>query len=224
MFARHNLVWINDAGWEAASANAREADRAVLAWWRAQDWPAVVRRTDPGTPQGEQCLGVAAPPCQDTGRKVRVALRVHATHVVRVEPPVPLAAVIDSAPAAWQSGLAALTRETTALGLALRVYGSLAMQAITGQPYLTAASDIDLLIQPRDGRSLQETIALLTHYAAVLPLDGELLFPSGHAVSWKEWVRAGQDARGTRVLAKHADAVSLMDAVTLRQTLEPAHA
>lgn len=223
MFARHSLVWLTDAGWQAAALSAAtEAEYTVIGQWRAHDWPAIVRRTEPGTPHGQHCLGIAAPPCQQSGRKVRVALRIAGAQIARVADSLPLSAAIDHAPAPWRADLAALAHAASASGLPLQVYGSLAMQAITGQAYLTAGSDIDLLAALRDDDSLRLTLDLLTHYATPLPLDGELLFPSGHAVSWKEWVRARQDARGIRVLAKHADAVCLMDMDALKKTLSPA--
>jgi phosphoribosyl-dephospho-CoA transferase len=84
-------------------------------------------------------------------------------------------------------------------------FGSLAMQALTGITYLTPTSDIDLLLHPRTVDDLDSGLALLQHHAATLPLDGEIVFPDGAAVSWKEWA-AGGDAR---VLVKHIDGVWL---------------
>jgi phosphoribosyl-dephospho-CoA transferase len=46
----------------------------------------------------------------------------------------------------------------------------------------------------------------LQAFAQQLPLDGEVLFPSGDAVAWKEWVGAGYSER---VLAKCRDTVRL---------------
>jgi len=49
----------------------------------------------------------------------------------------------------------------------------------------------------------------------LLPLDGELEFPDGAAVSWKEWMQAGE--RPHRVLVKRAaDVVLLRTAISSR--------
>jgi phosphoribosyl-dephospho-CoA transferase len=103
------------------------------------------------------------------------------------------------------------------------VYGSLAMQSLTGRSYVTQDSDIDLLCEPRSEKDLQYIVALLSRHARHLPLDGEIVFPSGQAVAWKEWVGAMQKDTGARVLAKHLDAVALMRTAQLRQSLEHLH-
>ena len=90
------------------------------------------------------------------------------------------------------------------------------MQVLTGKPYLAAGSDIDLLLHPRDDAQFEAGLALLARHAHNLPLDGEIAFPLGHGVSWKEWL--GPDARAharshsgaDRVLAKHLDTVALL--------------
>jgi phosphoribosyl-dephospho-CoA transferase len=61
---------------------------------------------------------------------------------------------------------------------------------------------------------------MLEWHAAVLPLDGEIVFPTGAAVSWKEWLGAGP-ARA-RVLVKDAGAVRLAHMADLLATLEAA--
>jgi phosphoribosyl-dephospho-CoA transferase len=100
-----------------------------------------------------------------------------------------------------------------AAGYALRSYGSLALQAITGARYLTASSDIDLLFCPVTTSQLEAGIALLSSHQASLPLDGEVMFPGGDAVAWREWRDAR--ARGARVLVKRIDAVRLADPAAL---------
>jgi phosphoribosyl-dephospho-CoA transferase len=56
---------------------------------------------------------------------------------------------------------------------------------------------------------------LLDHYSLQLPLDGEIIFPSGQAVAWKEWRNAASTAIGTRVLVKRIDCVLLAEPATL---------
>lgn len=207
MLARHDLAWLTPRGWELACAAAPAASRAAIAAWARQGWPAVATRVPSGLAPGQVALGLALPPCPD-GAKPRIALAAHAGEIERASPALPLARAIGAAPAAWRAPLTALNEEAAACGLALQVYGSLGFQAVTGQNYLTARSDIDLLLHPATPARYQEALALLARHARVLPLDGEIVFKGAQAVAWKElaMARGGQ----ARVLAKSLHAVSLV--------------
>lgn len=215
MFSRHELVWLTGRGWDAARERALPGHHAAIEQWRREDWPAIVRRADAGLAAGQLSLGIALPPAPD-GTKGRIALNVDKADIARTSPALALAAAAEAAPGQWRPALDALVAQSA--GMALRAYGSLAMQALSGQPYLTATSDIDLLFFPADADALRAGLALLTRFAEVLPLDGEIVFPSGDAVSWKEWVHAG--AANARVLVKDAGAVRLAQPADLLMTLE----
>jgi phosphoribosyl-dephospho-CoA transferase len=75
-------------------------------------------------------------------------------------------------------------------------------------------SDIDLLFFPANRNALDAGLALLERYSAVLPLDGEIVFPSGDAVAWKEWLNAD------RVMVKDAVTVRLAPTAALLATLD----
>jgi phosphoribosyl-dephospho-CoA transferase len=147
-----------------------------------------------------------------------VALSADAGDVACRTPALALAQAAKAAPERWRDLLGELLAQAD--GLALQVYGSLAMQAITGQRYLTPRSDIDLLFAPASRAALGAGIELLARYGAVLPLDGEIVFPSGDAVAWKEWINAERD--GARVLVKDARSVRLAPSAQLLATLEAA--
>lgn len=214
MFSRHELVWLSGSGWDAALERALPGQHAAMDQWRRQDWPAIVRRADADSPAGQVSLGIALPPAAD-GAKGRIALHAHAADVARSSPALALADAAQAAPGRWRAPLEQLLSESSAI--ALRAYGSLAMQAITGQEYLTARSDIDLLFMPADRSTLVAGLALLENYADRLPLDGEIVFPSGDAVAWKEWSGAGR--AGARVLVKTGGAVRLAPAAEMIATL-----
>lgn len=213
MFSRHELVWLTAQGWDAALAVAPEVQHPALLAWRHGDWPAVVRRHEPGLPDDVVCLGLPLP--LSLGMRQRLALVTPLAHVARRRPPLPIGDAIGAAPPRWRATLAALQRDFAAFDL--RVYGSLAMASLTGQSYLRPQSDIDLLLRPASTGELQAGVALLAHYAALLPLDGEIVFPSGEAVSWKEWLAAHGD--GARVLVKSRVAVRLAVPSELEATL-----
>ncbi|WP_050462030.1 malonate decarboxylase holo-[acyl-carrier-protein] synthase [Herbaspirillum autotrophicum] len=225
MLPRHNLVWLSAVGWQQALAQAAPSDRAALMQWQAQDWPAIVRRHDADAGPGQLCLGVALPPDRN-GHKRRIALRVSHAGVTRqlaalsLDQVVQGSAVINAPaiPAAWREHLPLLLQELRQLPatLTLAVYGSFALQVLTGQPYVQASSDIDVLLRPISVPQLQATLALLIRHAAWLPLDGELVFPGELAVAWKEWARA---TSADRVLVKRAADVVLMRVDALLATL-----
>lgn len=228
MYARHDLAWLTEDGWQHALSSTAPGTpaHAAIARWAGARWPLIVRRRDAatlsGTGSGEDAatvfLGLAAPPDPASGAKLRLPLVVPARHVARHSAPAPLEAVVHALPAGWQLPFARL-REASA-GLDLRVFGSLALQALTGQPYLRDGSDIDLLFRPRSVVELDAGTLLLASFLGELPLDGEIVFPSGQAVAWKEWFTAR--AHTERVLIKSQASVKLAPRAGLRAELEAA--
>ena len=210
------LAWLTEAGWRTALSAAQPHQRAALKLWQEQAWPVVVRRFDLGAQPDDVCLGLPLPPDEDTGEKQRIALRIPATEIDRTSPAVELQSALRcSGP--WRTAMTVLERETRHLHL--RIYGSMAMQALTGLLYLTPASDLDILFHPRSRQQLDEGVALLSRHAAHLPLDGEIVFPCGQAVSWKEWHMAM--ANPARVIVKTLHGVRLADTASLLAALEP---
>jgi phosphoribosyl-dephospho-CoA transferase len=199
---RHSLVWLTPEGWRCAQRRDAACAQTLETWARA-GWPLVARRHDPDAARDEVCLGLPLP---DRGR---VALRLPAASVARVGAALPLGAICAAAPAPWQEPLAQLAAEADAEGIVLRAYGSAAWQALTGIAYVGDASDIDLLFAPDSAEQLRRGLGLLARHAQRLPLDGEILFPSGRAAAWKEWLLADTGRAGMRVLVKHSGGVAL---------------
>jgi phosphoribosyl-dephospho-CoA transferase len=214
MTCRHDLVWLTRAGWHAAVTTDPGHGDALRDWYE-HDWPAVARRQDASAGDDVICLGMPLP--LSSGVRQRLSLAAHVDHIARRTAPVTLADALAAAPPPWLAGLVALARD--AAGMDLRVYGSLAMASVTGAPYLRPESDIDLLLRPSTRAELRAGLGLLARHAAVLPLDGEIVFPSGDAVAWKEWIAARRDH--ARVLAKSLHAVRLLDPALLDDSLPP---
>lgn len=219
MPARHELLWLSAQGWREAVWTVPDEAAAALVRWRAADWPVVVRRADADLAPGQVSVGIPLPPRAEDGRKLRVAGRVGLDAVRLHAPPLPLAQLAGMPPH-WQAPLAALSQEAQAQGLAIRVYGSAALQAITGQAYLRAGSDIDLLLQPGSIADLDKALALLRTHARGLPLDGEIVFPGGRAVAWKEVSAARDGSPANRVLVKEGTRVALARVDELLAALE----
>ena len=208
LYKRHSLVWLSERGWHDAALMLPDAHRHHVRLWQAHDWPTIVRRRDTDCPADAICLGVALPPDAE-GNKLRLPLRVAKERVRRVQDPLAILNVIPYVTAAWRDALQQLNNEVAAKGLSVRVYGSLALQTLTGQAYLRTSSDIDLLFRPSSDRQLTEGIDLLERHAQALPLDGEVVFPDDAAVSWKEWAQACHHP-DNRVLLKRSGDVVLM--------------
>lgn len=214
MLARHDLVWLTASGWDQLQAAASREHMAALAQWRTHDWPAVVRRREPGMSASAVAVGLPLPP-DAQGRKGRRAGVVDAAQIARSAAPLLLADAVRAAPSDWRAPLTALLAGSHHLP-PLRVFGSLAMQALTGQRYLSASSDLDLLATPDNVASLDAMVALLRRHGAQLPLDGEIVFAGGQAVAWKEWAQA---TPAMRVLVKDLDGVRLVPVTELRARL-----
>lgn len=219
MLPRHNLVWLSDAGWQAALGQASNDDATSIDAWARAGHPAVVRRAEPDAGDGIVCAGIALPPDAD-GTKKRIPLRIPLAQVCRMAVPLQLDEVVATMPSAWQPPLVQLCAEARRQNIGFRVYGSTALQGITGMPYVTPASDIDLLLQPATHAELHAGLLLLASHARMLPLDGEVIFPDGSAVAWKEWMTAIAAPGNPRVLAKDDRRVRLVKTEELLVSLE----
>jgi phosphoribosyl-dephospho-CoA transferase len=97
------------------------------------------------------------------------------------------------------------------------VFGSLLWQHLTGLGYLSPHSDLDVLWPVPadfDVLSLVFSIAEIQR-AARLRIDGEVIFPDGSAVNWRELWNAHQTADQATVLAKSMEGVRLLDMASL---------
>ncbi|KVL49049.1 malonate decarboxylase holo-[acyl-carrier-protein] synthase [Burkholderia territorii] len=203
---RHTLVTLTAAGWRAACARdpALAADPLVQAW-AAHGWPLIVRRASPDEADA-RCVPLGLPLPPSAGKR-RIALNVSADAVESVGPLPTLADVLVTAPDAWHATL----RELDALGLRCgvqgRVFGSLAWQALTGERYVSASSDLDIVFPLPGAASLAVLLDGLAAIDARAPMriDGELVRDDGAGVNWREL-----HARLPEVAVKTAIAVELM--------------
>jgi len=204
---RHQLVRLNDAGWRALRERPwDDVGRACLAHWSAQRLPLVVTR-QPSTPHGgELAVGLPAP---WRWQRRRIALHTALADVLYFDDfPTADSIVGLLAPSkrrAWLELVGALVE----LGAAPRVYGSFGWQRLTGLHYLHASSDVDLRLAVDDAAAADAVVALLQHAPIAAPrLDGELVFPDGSAVAWREWSR-WRIGEVDRVLVKRLQGVAM---------------
>lgn len=203
---RQQLVRLSGEGWARLLDAPRDAlARQCLALWAARGLPLVVTRQPVGAPD-TLATGLPAPA---RFRRLRLALAVAPRHVMFLDefPAADAASRLLSRPqaAAWRALLARLAEADCAP----RVYGGFGWQALTRLAYVHAESDLDLLLPVGSHAQADAVASLLADAAWDGPrLDGELLFPDGAAVAWREWL-AHRQGRTTRVLVKRLHGVAL---------------
>lgn len=199
---RHQLAWLTAAGWERVGAGTwDEVSRDCLDHWRRHELPLVVtRQPAPGSGEAVVALGLPAPLRWERRRIPLSVPRVdvaswgdfpEAQQLHETLPP-------EQRPA-WQ-GLCAALEEG---GLVARIHGSHGWQLITGLGCVRPGSDIDLALAVGRVEQADAAAAILQQaHGPHLSLDGELSWPDGQAVAWREWQiwRAG---RVKSILVKH---------------------
>jgi phosphoribosyl-dephospho-CoA transferase len=182
---RHDLIRVAPAAWDAVLRGRPDlAGLPLLTSWAERGWPLMVRR--PGPQDGDGiALGLPLPPSHG---KARLAFVVPPEAIVSVEPPPLLDDAAAAAPTDWRPSLAAILDLAARHGLAVRVFGSLAWQHLTGLAYLSAGSDLDLLLPLPAPDQHDDLLAGLAAIEAAAPmrLDGELVSNDGQAVNWRE--------------------------------------
>ncbi|MBW5433731.1 malonate decarboxylase holo-[acyl-carrier-protein] synthase [Bradyrhizobium canariense] len=198
---RHTMVKTSPAAWTAVMVRHPElAEHVIVEGWARAGRPLVVRRSGCSDPAGTIPLGMPLPPSHG---KRRIAVALDPGEIIEQKPPPLLADAAASAPSAWQDTIDRL------LGLypETRTFGSLAWQHLTGLPYLSDQSDLDLLwpaLPPEQASTLPFEIAGIAHLAP-MRLDGEIICAAG-GVQWRELTGANAD----EVLVKRHSGVHSM--------------
>ncbi|MBZ9602910.1 malonate decarboxylase holo-[acyl-carrier-protein] synthase [Phyllobacterium chamaecytisi] len=194
IFPRHTMVKPSPRAWSALMAQRPDlANEPLVAGWVDAGYPLVVRRSLCSDDAQKVALGLPLPLAQG---KRRIAVTLDPDDILRADPPPLLSAAVLSAPACWHPCIAQLIR----LDATTRVFGSLAWQCLTALPYLSAASDLDLLwyLPPGgDVESLLEGITAIDK-TALMRIDGEVHNAAG-AVQWRELRGAGA---GSSIIVK----------------------
>lgn len=182
-FTRNRLVWLDAAAWRDMAARAPDAQAlALIERWQVRQWPVVVCSQPPGLQPGRLAVGLPAP---QSGLRRRLALHTAISGIQRHGAFPRLATV--AGPYAWSEAAQSLDGTLASAGATARVHGSHGWQALTGEVYVHAGSDLDLSIEVPHAAAARAAVLALE--AAHLPLrvDGELAFPDGSAVAWREY-------------------------------------
>jgi phosphoribosyl-dephospho-CoA transferase len=203
---RQQLVRLSVDGWAHVLQAPWDADaRACLALWAERGLPLVVTRQSLSSDDA-LATGVPAP---SRFRRRRLAVAVAPRDLLFLDefPAADAAARLLPRPLvpAWRALVAALS----ACDCTARIYGGYGWQALTRLVYIHAASDLDLLLPVSSAAQADAVARVLASAPWSGPrLDGELLFPDGAAVAWREWLDH-RDGRVALVLVKRLRGVAL---------------
>ncbi len=208
---RNQLVWLCETAWQALLERDWDAQaHSVLQHWHMQQLPLVVCRQRVADSSTTISLGLPAP-LQWERRKLALELPIKA--IARLGN-FPLLRSIALSRADTEQ-VQALLVHTDALQVPMRVYGSYAWQHLSGLPCVRETSDLDLLVHVSDLDTAGQLVWLLQGLQLGCRVDGELVFPGGWAVAWREY---GQliGGRVEQVLVKHRTGVQLLGMAALQ--------
>jgi phosphoribosyl-dephospho-CoA transferase len=218
MLRRHDLLRADPGSWDAMlRCHPGIADLPLVADWARLDRPVIVRRRMGGDFADSVPTALPLPPCHG---KRRLAFSFTSGEAVTALPPVLLRDAARTAPTEWQPVVAALLDLGDAIEIAPRVFGALLWQHMTGLPYLSARSDLDLLWSISEKRTAFSLVERLLRLDAESPvrLDGELELPDGAGVNWRELAQS-RPFQGDDLLVKTMDGVEIRTRAALFHTL-----
>lgn len=194
VFNRHDLVWLKlDAVKRAEYTGPAPMEPisalSLLHRWVLGGYPLIVARQD-HVPSDCLRVGLAEPA---SWGKRRLSFLVNRCHVDKHHQGPNLGDLLAQLPQQWQAGGAALHRFLLEQNMDACVYGSSAVQALTGLSCVTENSDLDVLFKPLNWSTAEKLCRFLNALESEYPefkLDGEVLNPSGNAVQWRELSRA----------------------------------
>lgn len=216
---RHDLVYLQrDAAFATPCAEAGDASWEAARDWIAAGRPLVAARQPPGS----ECLhlGLSLPLRQE---RKRLSIDVEADAVASISGPLPITHCCSRLPTAEAAVMGRLAEQAAACGADLGIFGSLAWEVVSGEAYRHADSDIDLICDVATLEQFDVMLAALQRAAGELScrLDGELRFPDGNAVAWRE-MAAQYRQPSAPVLVKGEHGVDLQPVQTLLATLAEA--
>jgi phosphoribosyl-dephospho-CoA transferase len=203
---RNQLVWLHETSWQRLLGNAalEPLDREILAHWQSRQLPCVLctQRSQHRPPT--LSLGLPAPTKWD---RRKIGLEVSSQDIVHVGAFPALEQVVTSH--LPELGLRDLLAQLTNLCAPVEVYGSYGWQFLTGLSYVRPTSDLDVIAKVSDLSAALAVAEVFRKARLSCRLDGEVLFPDGRSIAWRELLQGAQGIVD-RVLVKTREQVSLV--------------
>ena len=214
--ARNRLVRIEPQAWAQIEARAWDAQaQDILAHWRINDLPLVVCRQRADSAPNQVCVGVPAP--QQWSRR-RLPLTMSLDQITDCTDFPTLVQVAQAE--RWSAAALDLASALSQLGTQAHVYGSYGWQWLTGLGYWHDTSDLDLTVEVHSFEMASLVVERLASSSLDCRIDGEIVFPQGHAIAWREFQQLIQ-GKTTKVLVKDRHQLRL---ATLEEVQRLAHA
>lgn len=190
LFNRHDFVWlkldaVKHAEYAGPAAMEPISALSLLHRWVLGGYPLIVARQEDVEPG---CLRVGLAEPASWGKR-RLSFLVRRGDIQKHQQGPRLDSLLTQLPQNWQAGALALNSFLRDQGIDAHVYGSSAVQALTGLPCVAESSDLDVLFKPASWSTLEKLCHFLNALQSQYPefkVDGEVLNPSGHAVQWRE--------------------------------------
>lgn len=224
MYQRHDLLLLDGASARRLFSQWRDAHpeqggRAPTDWQRAfaaGDLPGIVRRPQPEDPASEVALGFSFP-LRIHGQRQRFAATVLPQAVVRCITPFQAAAMSFTPDGPALQTLAELREHDCLRDCPPGVWGSAALQIVSGFSYTDAESDLDLLINACSAARMQAIhhLVLRLERKRGLRIDVEVRGRDGYGFSMKELMAATR-----QVMGKSLHDVRLFDKAALLHSEE----
>ena len=204
---RHDLIFLTERGqryaWEHREDREPESEPVQRLF---QNLPGIYRTQPPELAGRMAALGFSLP-IQERGGRRRIASQAPMKEISAVLSPWDLCRLIPHLPSPAGPALEEARQAALSEGLVFGLFGSAALQAVTGLPYLHKSSDLDIIIQggavKRVERFYQSVMQV--ERAWNVAFDAELMLKGPIYIKLRELM-----AGGKTVLAKGASRPQLL--------------
>jgi len=215
---RNGLVWLTAPGWDRVLSGDWDAQAlGILRHWALMALPLVVCRQRVENFPPTISLGLPAPSVWDR-RKLALEVMPHEVGRVGWFPSFEQLEQFEQFEQFEQldpreTFIAAINEvRSNAPGFegSIEVYGSFGWETLTGMSYVRPSSDLDLRVAVPDRATAAAVARALNALRLPIRVDGELAFPDGSAIAWREylqWVEGKVD----RMLVKSRTSIGFIE-------------
>ena len=212
---RNVLVWLTAPGWDRVLANDWDAQAlGILRHWALRALPLVVCRQRVENSPPTISLGLPAPSVWDRRKLALEVTPIEVGHVGRFPSFEQFEQFqqfkqLESCEA-FIAAINEIRFNDPGFEGSIQVYGSFGWETLTGMAYVRPSSDLDLRVEVPDHETAAAVARALNALQLPMRVDGELAFPDGSAIAWREylqWVEGKVD----RMLVKSRTSVGFIE-------------